>query len=328
MKLCAWSVASLTLCLASVPLSAQDPEPGSVLVYPSLRNLAGRATVVSITNIDTVNGVLARFRYVNMAPTANPFLPNCASFDRFEFLTPGDTITIATFCHNPGGLVDGYLVVDAVLPGTILSVAHDFLIGSELVLTGLGGSHSVPAISFQSPQPAGTFTDLDGDGELDFDGLEYTMCPDTLYVDSFLASLGNNLALINMTGGTMHTALVRFTVWNDNEFPIVFTRNFRCWFDQPMDTVGVAFSSLFLLGTPHAPGEFDTNCDGIGDLETGWAEIDGVTASTSQQTIPNPALLGAVTSSLSFERGRPLWRTGQNKNGDFLNTLIKHPEFP
>ncbi len=332
MNLSAWRVASFTLCVLSVPLAAQDPEPGSVLVYPSLRETNGRATVVSVTNIHPTTSIIARYRYVNIVPTpGNPFAPsNCLEVTRFELLTPGDTFTIPVLCHNPTTPKrNGYLVIDAILPGTIASVSHNYMIGSEWVALGTSAAWSLGAISFQSPLADGVLTDLDGDGELDFDGLEYTMCPDTLHIDTFLASAGNNLALINLTGGTMHTATVGFTVFNDNESVFSTQLNFRCWFDQPLDMLSPIFTAVFLSSTAQDPSETDADCDGIGDLESGWAIIDGIVAtSAAPQTIPNPALLGAVTGSLGFERGRPLWRTGNNPNGDFLNHLLKHPEFP
>ncbi len=325
------SIVAPFLCVLSLPMAAQDPEPGSVLVYPSVRERNGRATVVSVTNMHPTVSIGAHFRYVNIVQTADPFMPSsCLEFDRFELLTPNDTFTIPVFCHNPTTPKrDGYLVIEAVSAMTGVPVSHNYLVGSEWVALGTSAAWSLGAISFQSPQPDAAQTDLDGDSELDFDGIEYSMCPDRLHLDQFLASAGNNLALINLTGGTQHTAVVSFLLFNDNEQAFSSQVSFRCWFDQPLDALSPVFSANFLsVNTAHDPSEVDADCDGIGDLESGWSIIDGVVAATFLQSIPNPALLGAVTGSLGFERGRPLWRTGNNPNGDFLGFLLEHPEFP
>jgi len=324
------SAAAVALTLAAAPVFAADPEPGSVLVFPSVHEV-GFATLVSVTNVSPSAGTIARYQYLNTVPSGvgDPLMPaDCFVETVFENLTPSDTLTVTVRCHNPVPS-DGYLVVDAQSVAGDGSVSHNFLVGSEFVATGNGAVYSLAAISFESPLQTGAGTDLDGDGELDFDGAEYAPCPDELYVDTFLASVGNRLTLINLTGGTAHVATVRITVFNDNEIPVGVELKFRCWFDVFLDLLSPAFSLPFLLGTANAPSELDLDCDGVGDLETGWALIRGVTAESPDQLIPDPALLGAVTGTvLGFERGRPLWRRGENPNGDFLGTAPVHPEFP
>lgn len=321
---------SLLAFTLAASASAQDPEPGSVLCYPSVRETAA-ATIVSITNTHPSMSIVANFSYVSVVPSTvgNPFEPDACFVNEVQHvLTPNDTITLAVRCDNPAAPLNGYLMVDAqTLAG--VSISHNYLIGSAFTVQGPSAVYSLAAISFQSPLPDGAPTDLDGDGELDFDGLEYTMCPQELYIDTFLASVGNRLALLNLTGGTPFTASLSITVYNDNEQPVVIDHKFRCWFDQPLDLINPAFSIFFLLGTLHDPAEFDTDCNGTGDLETGWARIRGTVANSGMQIIPGPALLGAITgTTLGFERGRPLWRRGNNPNGDFLGVLPIHPEFP
>ena len=322
-------VALATLALLAGAPAAQGvaPEPGSVLVYPSVRGSMFQSTLISVTNTSPIEFTSAKFRYVATVPSTDPFLPtDCLQDDIEEFLSPSDTLSVLTACHTSLASLDGYLVVDAVLPGGP-SWSHNHLIGSQLVVFGTGVTFSLPAIPIRSPVALHNGTDLDFDLELDFDGIEYQQLPAVLYLDSFLASIGTNLTLINLTGGTAHTATAAFTVFNDNEIVFSAARDFRCWFDQPLDTISLVFSSGFLLGTPDDPTELDADCDGVGDFETGWVSIRGIVADSGSQAIPMPAFLGAVTTSLSLERGRPLWGEGTNPNGDFLGTVPVHPEF-
>ena len=70
------------------------------------------------------------------------------------------------------------------------------------------------------------------------------------------------------------------------------------------------------------PRELDLTCDGIGDLETGWAIIDsiGVRNPGGLQISADGAVLGSITvgSTRTIDGGRLLWesRALQN-NGSF-----------
>lgn len=334
---------------AFAPLSFADGRtPGSVLIYPIHRSGDSPSdgdssiyfTVVSVTNTNLVpvfGGIPStnvQYEYVNTV--YNPDFPlkplHCFVVDRVEALTPADTLSVLTSCHNAADGQEGYLVITAQDP-SLFKTAWSFnhLVGSEMVVTSLGGVYGLNAIPFASPQPEAAATDLDGDGELDFDGAEYEGVPDVLYIDAFKAIEGSSLSLINLTGGTQFQANVRFDIWNDNEFPLSAVVGFKCWFEEELTTVSTVFDGDYLYqNTPHDDSELDIfGCDGVGDVETGWAMITGINASSSVESIPDPALLGAITAGGEefFDGGRLLWESVDKQfNGDFLKFGTDDPE--
>ena len=311
--------------------------PGSVLVYPVQRSGPRFFTVVSVTNTNTDPAVgLAlggttnvHFEYVNaVADPGDPFRPlDCTVFDRVESLTPADTLSVLTACHNafaPGGQ-EGYLVVSAQDPSLFDTPwSHNFLIGSEIVLNASGGMYQIQAIPFCSPRTRGAPTDTaPANGRLDFNGNEYGRVPDVLYVDSFLALGGSQLALLNLTGGPRDINTILLSVWNDNEFPLSATLSFNCWFDQPLTGVSPLFSHAFLhQNTPHDPDELDVNCDGWGEYETGWAQIDSIDVSQpfGGSIASDGAILGSITAGPAspIDGGKLLWESKRKqRNGRF-----------
>lgn len=341
-----------------VPLAAESLVPGSVLVYPRTGTGPGGAfSLVTITNTNfapatptSLGGTTAvHFEYVNMtspAPSvsggpsrgaprvaANPSLPgedganqaitlNCLVSDRVELLTPADTLSVLTICHNPfqGGL--GYLVVSALDPMQFQAPwGHDHLVGSEVVLGLTGTTYGLPAIAFQAQVPAGAPTDIDGDGNLDFDGVEYSQVPDELYADGVVANPSARLILLELSGGAAFQTTARFDVFNDNEGALSVTTNFSCWMDSRWEDISLLFTEGFLAtNTVHDPAELDLTCDGVGDEETFWARIRGLVSVSTQSVIQDPALLGALGGETgALDAGRPLWHSKAGQNGIFLN---------
>lgn len=321
--------------------------PGSVLIFPVQRTggAGNFFTLVSVTNTNTLpagpgtfgGSTSVHYEYVNTVPDpANPAIPlACTVFDRIEFLTPADTLSVATWCHNavsPGGQ-QGYLVVSAQDPSKFNTPwKFDHLIGSELVVNAVGGVYSLNAIPFKAGAMLmeGDETDLadpvtmNKNGQLDFNDMEYEAIPDVLYIDSFVAILGSSLSLINLTGGAHARNTVQFHVWNDNEFPLSATLKMGCWFDLPLTQVSPLFDHWFLsMNTPHDPQELDINCDGIGTLETGWARIDSINVSEPGGGFiaADGALLGSITAgpSKTINGGHLLWESEDTQlNGSFL----------
>lgn len=312
-------------------------EPGSLLLYPVHRSGGGLFTVVSVTNTNTtpvtVGGLggstRAHFFYTNVVPNpADPFRPlGCLVFDRVEALTPADTFSVLTECHDLGvGLQQqGYLVVVAEDPTAVdRPWSHNHLIGSALVLSATGFAYTLEALAFQSPAPPGAATDIDGDGHRDFDGVEYELLPDRLYLDSFLGAADAQLALLNLTGDVMDLNTVHFSVWNDYEVPLSATIVFRCWFEVPLTRISPLFDPLFLAGVPNDPDELDSNCNGVGDMETGWAVIQslGVRNAGGVVVAADGALMGALTAGVA-SIGDPKRHLGESKTKQ-ANGAIRH----
>jgi hypothetical protein len=323
------------------PTLADGRNPGSTLIYPvhrsgDIENAGGESnsyfTIISVTNTNTnpVDGhTLVHYEYANGIPDPDePFLSSgWTVFDRIELLTPTDTLSVLTSCHNatsPQGM-EGFLAISAQDPDQFnVAWAFDYLIGSEFVINRSGGMYSVNAVPFEARQAAGDPTDVNGNGRLDFDDVEYEGIPDVLYIDSFVAVAGSQLALVNLTGTAQDTNMVQFTVWNDNEFPLSAQVKFNCWFDQPLTTVSPLFHNYFLQqSTPHDSSELDVTCNGVNNYETGWARIDSLGVRNAGGTLidPDGALLGCITGAgdrTFFDGGHLLWEsTDKQLNGSY-----------
>lgn len=338
--------AALVASVLAPAALADGRNPGSVLIYPIHRSglfngsevPSNFFTVVSVTNsnVSPVSGATnVQFDYVNTIenPLDSQLPLDCFVVDRVENLTPADTLSVLTSCHNAAGGQEGYLVVTAQNPSLFKTAwSFNYLMGSELVVTSLGGVYSINAIPFEAKAAQGDPTDTDGDGQLDFDDVEYEGVPETLYIDSFIALGKSSLTLLNLTGGTQFTALVKFDIFNDNEFPLSATKTFRCWFEEKLEDVSLVFQESFLANnTPNDPIELDTNCNNDDNLETGWAIINGIVANSNVESIPNPALLGAITAGPAngIDGGRLLWESAAKQfNGDFLKFGTNDPEHP
>jgi hypothetical protein len=315
---------------------ADGRNPGSVLVYPIHRS-GGDAvagfwfTILCVTNINTApqtpisfgGSTNVHFNYVNVTPNpADPFKPlNCVIFDRIEFLTPADTLCVLTSCHNAfGGLgQEGYVFVSAENPNLPPGNAwdHDYLIGSELVLAASGVSYMLDAIPFNALVPApATPPGI----PIRLDGATYEGVPNIHYAD-FVAAANSRLTMISLAQGSLCNQLY-FAVYNDNERPLSATLRFACWFDQPLTAVNPLFANSFLARLPNDPDELDINCDGLGDLETGWFAVDSTGLFYANgQRFAGPgandgAVLGAITAGPTSANGGRLLAESERKQTD------------
>ncbi|MCA8942431.1 MAG: hypothetical protein KDB80_07695 [Planctomycetes bacterium] len=327
------SIAILLSAAVSSTALADGRKPGSMLTFPVHRSGPGKFTIVSVTNTNTTpatpvslgGSTNLHFEYYNVVPdmvqgydglvAGNPFVPaGCIVFDRVEFVTPADTLSVLTSCHNPTfpGGQEGYVVVTAQNPAVYdQNWSFNRLIGSACVINASGTMYSVNAFSSRSVFVEGAPI-ADGQGLTKLQTGAYELLPRVLMIDSFMALNASQLALISATPQDHYLRDIYLSVWNDNEFPMSATLQFRCWFDQPLTRVSPLFSESFLLSTSHDPSELDINCDGIGDIETGWATIR-----TRRISLPGGqsvdqgdlGMIGAITAGNStvVEGGRLLW---------------------
>src|SRR5262249_32967837 len=137
-------------------LQAQHETPASMLLFPLFRTSAEILTVVNVTNIDTTpktktsygGSTMVGFQYMNVTENpANGFRPlACTAFCRGEFLTPADTLSVLTYCHDIsfGGRQQGYLTVIAMDPERYKTPwSHEALIGSTLHVKLTGASYQM-----------------------------------------------------------------------------------------------------------------------------------------------------------------------------------------
>ncbi len=348
MRMSTRAVATVLFAAAFAPVAMADGlVPGSVLVYPLHRsgtlNSAGKVapgpffTLIAVTNTNR-NSVISglggstniHWEYVNAIYVGENQPLNCVVQDQIEFLTPADTRVVLTNCHNPTVGREGYLVISAQDPTKFSTPwSHNYLAGSEIAING-PLIYVLNAIPFDSPDPDGTATDHDLDRQLDFDGLEYEPIPDHLYLDFFVDAFDSSIVLINMSGGFAFTASVAFDIFNDNERSLSATYNFNCWSEEYLRDISLVFTQGFLENnTVNDPTELDIDCDGDDDYESGWARIRGLTNSSTVESYPNPALLGAISTNVFTSGGRRMWESvAKQTNGDFYKTGTDDPEFP
>lgn len=348
-------------CLATAALAvgsfapealADGRKAGSVLIYPVHRSGGQWITIINVSNTSTQpdtplsfgGSTNVHFEYVNV--TANPnaainpldkFMPvGCTIFDRVEFLTPADHLSVLTTCHNafaPGGQ-EGYVVVSAEDPASSMGHTwdHDYLIGSEIVMSSAGVTYMVNAFSVEGTgvdrvlNPGGHHRHIhQGDNfpyHLAFNGAPNSLeeLPNYLMSD-FIGAGNSQLALINFTGGPTIENTLFFEVYNDNELPLSATLRFRCWFDERLDCVNPLFTEANLAAFANDPEELDINCDGQGDLETGWFRVrsTGTWFSGGQQHSSDGAILGSITAGhASVRGGHLLWESRSTQdNGTF-----------
>ena len=271
-------------------------QPSSLLLYPEFDNRTGSVTILTVTNTacGPENDVYVEFRYIDEE--------DCSEFDRTQFLTGCDTLTLITTAHNPNmerGYVYAFAVTEEREP-----VVHNALIGQVKVVTGIQSlDYSMNAVGFRGIGD-GVFTDLDGDGILDLDGVEYAMAPDEILIprffgqyepgplpkDSFLAFV-SELILINLSGGTQFVTTVDFLVYNDNEEVFSSEYTFDCWEKTTLLSISGVFGNEFLKNfTNHAPNEVL----GAPFLESGWMRIDGAVAQSPTTSIQDPAFYAVL----------------------------------
>jgi len=336
-----------TAAIVAPSAAADGREPGSVLVHPyheaglvlpdvdeegeggdlvqlpvgGMGPIQAVFNVVSVTNTNRTAATDVHFQYVNVSASPNPFLfADCTIADRVETLTPADTLSVLTSCHNSAFNASGYLVISAMDPNQVDTYwAFDHLVGSSQLVTAAGGMYSLNAIPFTSPQAEFADTDLDGDGRRDFDGVEYEGIADELYMDSFIGALSGDLVLASLLGGE-YLVNVDFVIYNDDEFQLSAQYSFACWTKVPLSTISGFFTNQGLATTVNDDRELDLDCDGVADIETGWAIVRPTTAvSPTSANIANPAVLGAVTNaSTPWNNGRLLWESvAKQTNGAF-----------
>jgi hypothetical protein len=323
------TVAALALSALSAlaPSALADGrEPGSVLVYPIQESsLLSQAlfTIVNVTNTNRVGSgeTDVHFEYVNVTQSLTPFLfAKCNIADRVETLTPADTLSVLTSCHNGAAKTLGYLVVSARNPELVDTYwSFNHLIGSELIVSVGGGIYGLNAQPFVSPLPQGSDTDLDQDGKRDFDGSEYEGIADELYIDNFIGAVAGELTLLTFLGGE-YLVNVNFIIYNDDEFQLSGQHSFACWARTPLAAISGYFTQPGLSTTSNDDDELDITCDGLGDLETGWAIVRPINAlSITSSAVSNPAVLGALSNDETpFMNARELWESVSKQfNGEF-----------
>ena len=270
---------ALVTLVAMSPVAFAQPvhlQPASVLVFPLYDSAPGAGTVICVTNLNDSEiycpdsdyregDIMVHYQYIDGT--------TWQEFDRFEFLTPGDTTCVIADQHNPEENA-GFVVVSAVDPQDMnRRVDFDHLVGSCIVVqSGLNFLWTYTPYAFRATADSSDACDLDGtdddgDGAIDFDGDEYDVFPAELFIDSFFEETGNfeNQLTLMTTAGADYLAEANFLFWNNIEEKFSRTYRFTCWSQGPLSDVSAIVTNLG--GDPDELGQ--------GTIQTGWASIRG-----------------------------------------------------
>ena len=327
----AYGLAVMAALLLATVATAQPLhlQPGSALVYPLFDSAPGAGTIICVTNTNTSNlyceatdyregDILVHYQYIAG--------DDCLEFDRYEFLTPGDTLCVLADLHNPEQ-DKGFLVISAADPSTLDKVKFDYLIGSAiLVQSDLNFLWAYTPYAFigrpgdaeGDPCERPTTND-DNDGALDFDGIEYSKFPEELFIDSFFEEKNNftNQLTLMSTAGQDYINEVNFWFWNNIEVKFSRTLKFVCWWSGTLAEISQVVTSL----------NGDEEEMGHAPVQTGWAQIQGNRildlAGNPVEVGDNvPPLLGVfaqfITSS-DYASGHALHYTGTIDGLEILN---------
>lgn len=284
------------VCALAAPARADGLKPASFLLFPEFNNQPGYITLFTITNVSggfQAGAIDVHLIYVNAA--------NCLRTDRVEHMTARDTVTFLTAFHAPG-LARGYMYAYAIDPVQHKAIDFDYLIGDSLLIDGVnGGAYTLNAMPFQGLTGPGVATDVNHNGQPDLNGAEYEKAHNHSLIPRFFgqftppASNGFFLSdlillqpLVNPSLPTTTTA--GFLVYNDNEEVFSADYSFQCWTRIPLLSITGAFADTFLRTTNHHPNEVE----GATFLESGWFDIKGLVANSTQGSTQNPPILGVL----------------------------------
>ncbi len=315
--------AMLLVNMSAVPTLADESDPtihavpASVMIYPLFDAQDDTATYISVTNTNssrsscnspTLEGdVCLHYIYINKDPLDAD--DDCDEFDRFECLTPGDTLTVDVSAHNPERQ-QGWLWVEARDPQTFEPIDFDYLIGSAIIVEATTDfAWSYTPYAFKGKRETNCdgqsicgyyFTDCDHEGDADFNGNEYEYFPNDILLDQFFAEGHRNinsqitLMSVKQNGDTNVSAFI----WNNDE--VRFSRGFafECFSRAPLTTISNIVTDANLGGVINQNEPF----------RTGWIEFNaadgilGVYRHRKANFVAGKELFTDGTQSASIDR--------------------------
>ena len=318
-------LAGVTLVgLSSTVLAGNGRNPGSLLLYPEFDSSPGTFTILTVTNVDTVetnDAIDVEFVYVDGE--------NCEEFNRTETLTPGDTFTCLADAHNPNA-TRGYVFVFAKefvgQPQNGDPKTHNYLTGNVITCDGFDAwEFSMNPFSFKGSPQGGEQNN--GDADLLLNGQEYSGVSQDIIIPRFFGQgqgRRSELILLDLTGGPGFSTTVDFLIWNDNEEVFSSEYTFDCWERERLKDISGIFKNGFLKHwTNNDPDELL----GAPHVETGWMHIHGHLTQDQNDTVLDPAVCAVLIENLvggdvslgladlPFESGQEL------TNGSFRSVL-------
>ncbi len=317
-------LALVTVVLLATPAAAQPlhAQPASLLIFPLYNSTEGNNTLVTVTNTnEDERSCNNGFREGDVRLHFVYFSETCQESDTQEDLTPADTITVLTQGHNPN-FEKGYLVVEARDPEELAPNQFDFLIGSAIVVNS--------EFDFQWAYTPYAFeaifdgvADLDAcdrpvlisdDGFINFDDIEYSSFPETLYLDHFFGegtnsnrpnvAFSNMLFLMSTQAEDTDLAIIGY---NNNERRFSRSFNFDCYFMGALSELTGAVTQTAL--------DVDGDDGELAGINYGWLKLNASTRRPTRNVDVGPGILGvyvenAMIGGDSFVSGRELQYTG------------------
>lgn len=302
-----------TLLLATPEALADRNDPGSLLIFAEFDSRPGSYTFLTVTNVNETESVRLHFNYVNGE--------DCLKSNAFKTMTPRDTVTFYASTQSPDP-DRGWCYTYARSMTTGKAVDFDYLIGSLITLDGQSASeYALNAMAFEGQTGHGNDTDLNSNGNLNLDGLEYSETPDKIAIPRFFGQIPGTtraeLILIGLTGTKFDTT-VNFLIYNDNEQGFSSQYTFDCWERVPLSHISGAFNNSFLVTTDNDSNEIL----GFNTYESGWFEIDGGTASSTTTSIANAAILAVMVETNRLSSASLPFTIGTQTNGSILPTSL------
>jgi hypothetical protein len=244
---------------------------------------------------------------------------DCSETNRYEDLTPNDTLSVVTGYHNPNP-EQGYLRVVAV-DENLRPVGFDHLIGQTVIMDGFETmEYSVNAVDYRSAVDPGLKTDVDADGIRDLNGIEYEQTAGKILIPRFFGQgdySNSKLLLIGLSGGRKFDTTIEFIITNDNEVSFSTEYTFRCWDKVSLKSISLLFENEFLA---NLQGN-DTDED-IGGVETGWISMDGGVATSSAASISDPAFYAVYIERLKTYSAASLPFEACTQSGHLLSNSL------
>lgn len=296
--------------LASAEELGAHARPGSALFFPVYDATDRANTVIAVTNTNSNRAscgndhrsgdVVVHFTYYVGETGAGD--ESCLEEDRFEMLTPGDTLTVLTSQHVANDQ-RGWLWVEAIDPETQDAIDFDYLIGSAIIVDLANEADflwTYTPFVFRGTVTGGDqsacehyFTDIANFGFADFDGNEYEKFPGRVFIDNFFAEndVQSNEAYLMIPDGLGGNEDFRLSllIWNNDEQVTSFSTIVDCWFGGVLSSITAQFKEGPLGGAD------ELVLDGS-PVYTGWVEFSARTRVAPIRTV---GMLGVYAHRMS-----------------------------
>lgn len=300
-------------------------ECGSLLLFPELDNRVGAFTLLTVTDgcCTGIGGATTiEVRFIDKS--------SCLETNGPITLTACDTKTILSrnLLGSPNAQGYAYMFARGGAPG-LTPIVYNHLIGIETIVNGIDNfDYSINAVSFKAIVPAGggdgTPITGDGDSVRDLNGLEYEEAPAQLVIPRFFGqsaddTFNGDLILIALSGGAAFNnppgmgTVIRLTLFDKSGMQLGrSTPAFFCWEKRALrDWTASSLSTNPVFTPPGFPSPTQS--------PAGWILVDGVSASSTAETINDPAVYAVFVERTGSGRAADLpFEICSQPNGDLI----------